>query len=171
MNNKKKLMRAIMSHNELGALIPLALILIIVAFVNPNFFGAANLIDILRTASFSFFIGVPLTYLLTASGMDLSVGSTLSLAGVIVAYAIAGGWNMWLAILVALLAGALVGWINGVIVVRFGQPAFIITLGMQYILSGIALLWTGGLAVSGMSAEFNYPEALEDLRPILYGQD
>ena len=64
MNNKKKLMRAIMSHNELGALIPLALILIIVAFVNPNFFGAANLIDILRTASFSFFIGVPLTYLL-----------------------------------------------------------------------------------------------------------
>ena len=154
MNNKKKLMRAIMSHNELGALIPLALILIIVAFVNPNFFGAANLIDILRTASFSFFIGVPLTYLLTASGMDLSVGSTLSLAGVIVAYAIAGGWNMWLAILVALLAGALVGWINGVIVVRFGQPAFIITLGMQYILSGIALLWTGGLAVSGMSAEF-----------------
>lgn len=154
MNNKKKLMRAIMSHNELGALIPLALILIIVAFVNPNFFGAANLIDILRTASFSFFIGVPLTYLLTASGMDLSVGSTLSLAGVIVAYAIASGWNMWLAILVALLAGALVGWINGVIVVRFGQPAFIITLGMQYILSGIALLWTGGLAVSGMSAEF-----------------
>lgn len=150
----KLFMRKVMAHNELGALIPLAALLVIVAFVNPSFFNMGNLIDIIRTASFSFFIGVPLTFLLTAGGMDLSVGSTLSLAGVIVAYCIQAGYPMLVGILAALAAGVFIGWINGIIIVKFGQPAFITTLGTQYIFSGIALVWTGGLAISGMTQQF-----------------
>lgn len=150
----KKVMRKLMAYNELGALVPLVALMLIVAVINPNFFNIENIIDIIRSASFSFFIGVPLTFLLTAGGMDLSVGSTLSLAGVVVAYCIRGGFNILVAILAALAVGTLIGLINGVIIVKFGQPAFITTLGTQYIFSGIALVWTGGLAVSGMTNEF-----------------
>lgn len=150
----KQFMRKVMAHNELGALVPLVALLLIVAVINPNFFSMANIIDIIRTASFSFFIGVPLTFLLTAGGMDLSVGSTLSLAGVVAAYCIKGGYGMVVAIIAALAVGLIIGWINGIIIVKFGQPAFITTLGTQYIFSGIALVWTGGLAVSGMTSEF-----------------
>lgn len=150
----KKVMRKLMAYNELGALVPLVALMLIVAVINPNFFNIENIIDIIRSASFSFFIGVPLTFLLTAGGMDLSVGSTLSLAGVVVAYCIRGGFNILVAILAALAVGTLIGLINGIIIVKFGQPAFITTLGTQYIFSGIALVWTGGLAVSGMTNEF-----------------
>lgn len=150
----KKVMRKLMAYNELGALVPLVALMLIVAVINPNFFNIENIIDIIRSASFSFFIGVPLTFLLTAGGMDLSVGSTLSLAGVVVAYCIRGGFHILVAILAALAVGTLIGLINGVIIVKFGQPAFITTLGTQYIFSGIALVWTGGLAVSGMTNEF-----------------
>lgn len=150
----KKILRKLMAYNELGALVPLVALLLIVAVINPNFFNSANIIDIIRTASFSFFIGVPLTFLLTAGGMDLSVGSTLSLAGVVAAYCIQGGHGIFVAIVAALAVGTLIGLINGVIIVRFDQPAFIATLGTQYIFSGIALLWTGGLAVSGMTSSF-----------------
>lgn len=150
----KQIMRKIMAYNELGAIVPLAALLIIVAFVNPNFFNSANIIDIIRTASFSFFIGVPMTFLLTAGGMDLCVGSTLSLAGVVAAHCIQAGYGIPVAVIAALATGFVIGLINGVIIVKFGQPAFITTLGTQYIFSGIALVWTGGLAISGMTSEF-----------------
>jgi len=153
-SKSKQIMRRIMAYNELGAIVPLAALLIIVAIINPNFFGMANIIDILRTASFSFFIGVPMTFLLTSGGMDLSVGSTLSLAGVTAAYCIKSGFGIPVAIIAALAVGALIGWINGIIIVKMGQPAFITTLGTQYIFSGIALVWTGGLAITGMTSEF-----------------
>lgn len=153
-NSGKKVLRLIVSRSELGAIIPLALLLIIVAFIKPSFYTASNVIDIIRTASFSFFIGVPLTFLLTAGGMDLSVGSTLSLAGVACAYCIVAGWPIPLAILVSVGIGVVIGFLNGVMIVKYRQPAFIATLGMQYIVSGIALLWTNGLPVSGLSAGF-----------------
>lgn len=147
-----KLLKKIITKNELGAIIPLLIILIIVWFGNPKFYSVKNLLDILRTASFSFYIAAPLTFLLTAGGMDLSIGSILSFGGVMYAKLIVAGVPVVPSILLCLAAGALIGLVNGVIIVKFNQPAFIATLGTQYIISGAVLVWTGGISVSGISA-------------------
>ncbi len=154
MKNKKEnaILKAIITKNELGAIIPLAIILVVVAFGNPTFYQLKNLLDILRTASFSFYIAAPLTFLLTAGGMDLSIGSILSFGGVMYAKLIVNGVPVLPSVVLCLIAGALIGFCNGIIIVKYNQPAFIATLGTQYIISGAVLVWTGGISVSGLTA-------------------
>lgn len=146
--------RMIITKNELGAIVPLAIILIIVAIMNPNFFGVANIIDILRTSSFSFMVAVPLTFLLTGGGMDLSVGAVMSLGGIVSTYLIKAGFPILLAIIISLITGILVGLMNGLIIVKFKQPAFITTLGTQYVVNGFCLVVTGGQAITGLPNSF-----------------
>ena len=149
---KNSLLRTLIVRNELSAIIPLVIILIIVAIGNPNFYRLKNILDIIRTASFSFYIAAPLTFLLTASGMDLSIGSILSFGGVLYAKLIVGGVPVVPSILLCLIAGGIIGFLNGLVIVKYNQPAFIATLGTQYIISGAVLVWTGGISVSGLTA-------------------
>ncbi|MFV0413542.1 MAG: ABC transporter permease [Oscillospiraceae bacterium] len=151
-----KYMKMIIRQNELGAIIPLAIMMVVVLFINPSFFGTANLIDILRTSSFIFLIAIPMTFLLTAGGMDLSNGSVLSLGGVVCAMLIQRGWPILMAALAAILCGIAVGLLNGIIIVKFKQPAFITTLGTQYIVNGVALVLTNGQAVTNLPDKFKY---------------
>ena len=148
----EKIIKVIITRNELGAIIPLSIILIIVAFGNSSFYSVKNILDILRTASFSFYIAAPLTFLLTAGGMDQSIGSILSFGGIMYAKLIVAGVPVALSVLLCLIAGAITGLINGVIIVKYNQPAFIATLGTQYIISGSVLVWTNGISVSGLTA-------------------
>lgn len=150
--SRKSLLHSLIIRNELGAIVPLIIILIIVAIGNSKFYSVKNILDILRTASFSFYIAAPLTFLMTASGMDLSVGSILSFGGVLYAKLIVGGVPVFPSILICLIAGGIIGFLNGLIIVKYNQPAFIATLGTQYIISGAVLVWTGGISVSGLTA-------------------
>lgn len=154
MKGNKSLLKTILSKNELGSILPLALLLIVVGFVNPKFFAVNNILDILRTASFSLIIAVPITFLMSAGGMDLSIGAAISFGGVICAFCLKAGMPIPLAILIALVAGAAIGIANGIIIVRFGLPPFIATLGMQYVVNGIIAITTQNLAISGFSDSF-----------------
>lgn len=150
----KKLKQILLSRAEMGTILPLVVLAIAVAFINPDFFSANNLLDILRTASFSFMIAVPLTFLIAGGGMDLSIGAATSFGGVICAFCLKAGLPIVLAILVAVLAGAFVGYLNGLIIVKANLPGFLATLGVQYVLNGIILVTTQGVAVSGFSSAF-----------------
>lgn len=151
---KKKLQQVLLGRPEMGTILPLAVLMIAVAFINPSFFSAGNLLDVLRTASFSFMIAVPLTFLIAGGGIDLSIGAATSFGGVICAFCLKAGMPIPVAILVAVLAGALVGGVNGLVIVKAGLPGFLATLGLQYALNGIILVTTQGVAVSGFSAAF-----------------
>ena len=166
--NGKGLLRALLSKNELGALLPLALLLIVVAFVNPNFFVHRNILDIMRTASFSFMVAMPLTFLLASQGLDLSVGAVTSLGGIICGM----GFPLPLAILAALLSGALVGTINGIFAIKSNLPVFIATLGTQYMVNGFIAITTNNVAISNFDTSFKqlsqYRLFGEVPMPILY---
>lgn len=151
---KRNLARSLLTKPELGTIIPLAILMLAVAIVNRNFFNITNIMDILRTASFSFIVAVPITYLMAAGGMDLSIGAITSFGGVICAFCMKAGMPIWLSIVIALAAGAAVGLANGIIIVRFALPAFIATLGMQYVVNGIISVSTEALAISGFSDAF-----------------
>lgn len=148
------LRRILLSRPEMGTLLPLAILLAVVACINMRFFSLNNILDILRTASFSFVIAVPLTFLIAGGGMDLSIGAATSFGGVICALCLKAGVPLAIAVLVALLAGALVGFLNGWIIVKSKLPAFLATLGTQYVVNGIILVSTEGLAISGFSNGF-----------------
>ena len=138
----------------MGTLLPLAILMIAVAIVNMNFFNVSNILDILRTASFSFIVAVPITFLMSAGGMDLSIGAVTSFGGIICAFCLKAGLPIPVAVLVAIAAGCVAGFLNGVIIVRFALPAFIATLGMQYVVNGIIAVTTEALAISGFSGGF-----------------
>lgn len=156
MKKEESWSKKLLSHNELGAVLPLVFLLLAVLIVNPNFFMPRNLIDVLRTASFSFIVAIPLTFLMSAQGMDLSVGAATSLGGVACAMCLKAGMPIPVGMLVGLLSGMIVGLINGILVVQCGLPAFIATLGMQYVVNGFIAVITNNLAVSNFSETFKY---------------
>jgi ribose transport system permease protein len=87
--------------------------------------------------------------------VDLSVASVLGLAAVLVPVLVVHhGWNVWAASLAAIAATALVGCINGLLVVRLGVNTIVVTLGMGTLLLGVALWLTDLTAISGLPREF-----------------
>ncbi|NLB89902.1 MAG: ABC transporter permease [Clostridiales bacterium] len=151
---KKSVVSAILSKKESGAAIPLIALMIAVACVNQNFFGIFNLMDVLRTASFSLMVAVPVTFLIASGGLDLSVGACISLGGVVCGNAIKAGIPIPFAIVLSVLTGLVVGLFNGICVVHFSLPGFIATLGTQYCINGIINVWTSGLSISNLPKVF-----------------
>lgn len=153
-NTVKKIGKALIQKPEMGTILPLVILMMAVAVVNVRFFNITNILDILRTASFSFIVAVPVTFLMSSGGMDLSIGAITSFGGIICAFCLKAGLPIPMAIVVALAAGCAAGFLNGVIIVKFALPAFIATLGMQYVVNGIIAVTTEALAISGFSDGF-----------------
>lgn len=113
-----------------------------------HFLDLRTQFEILRVTAFALLIALPLTYLVIAGEVDLSIGSNYGLCSVVAAQAIVNwGWNPWLAALLAVLLGGAIGFFNGFITVRLRVPSFILTIGMLTLLRGLALVSTMGLSI------------------------
>ena len=100
--------------------------------------------DILEQSTVMLIMATGTTIVLISGNLDLSVGSLLALITVIVGSLLYAGSPVWLAISVGLLAGALCGVINGILVVKTGVPTLIVTLGTLMIFRGFAnMIGTG----------------------------
>ena len=152
--NKSNILNMLLAQKEIGAVLPLIILMICVLVINPAFYGSANIFDVLRTTAFAFFLAVPVTFLMASGGMDLSIGAVVSIGGVIVGQAMRAGLPIWLSILLAMLGGCIVGFVNGISIVKFRLPAFIITLATQYCVNGINSVWTNGKSITGLSDSF-----------------
>lgn len=152
---RPSLLNRLMSRPEMGTILPLLIMGAIVGLVNQDFFNPGNLIDILRSTSYSFIIAAPLTCLLIAGGADLTIGAVTSLGGVVCAWGMVHlGLGILPSVALALLAGALVGALKAVIVVWADLPPFIVTLGLQYVINGFVLVTTSGVPVTGLPKAF-----------------
>ncbi|MCT2398796.1 ABC transporter permease [Novosphingobium mangrovi (ex Huang et al. 2023)] len=121
---------------------------------SPHFLDSQTQFEILRITAFTLIIGLPLTYLVIAGEVDLSIGSNYGLCSVVTALAIVDwGWNPWLAALLAVGLGTLIGLFNGMLTVKLKVPSFILTIGMLSLLRGLALVITMGLSID-VSAEY-----------------
>ena len=96
-----------------------------------------------------------MTLLLISGFFDLSVGSTLALAGAVAGYAMTKfGFSVGPAIMLGFLSGGLVGLINGLLVAKVKVNALITTLGMMQVVRGIVFLLTAGLGIPNLPEEF-----------------
>lgn len=132
------------------------LMLIIFAATTENFFTWDNLPMVLTNMATNGTLAIGMTFCILTTGIDLSVGSVLGLAGVIAAIANKSGASPIVSILAGLLVGVLCGAVTGSLVSVFRIPAFIASLGMQSIASGVALTITGGTPISSALTELKF---------------
>ena len=122
----------------------LLVILWVVAYFNVNYFGNVdNLTEVLRQSSFVGIAAVGMTFVILMGAFDLSVVSTLGLCAWL-AVTLASKHQLGLALTVPLLVGIAIGMINGTLVAFLRIPAFIVTLAMQFLVSGYTYIIAGG---------------------------
>jgi ribose transport system permease protein len=128
----------------------LVISVVILAVVNPYFRTLGNLENILLQASFAGIGAAGMTLLIVSGAFDLSVAGLLGLCGVLISEVLRS-FGVVLTTLAALLLGALLGLLNGIVVTKLRIPAFIATLGMMNIYLALAFIWTQGSRVIAVS--------------------
>jgi len=121
----------------IGPVLALVVLLVMGAAMNPSFLAWDNISNVLARSAFIGIIAVGMTFVITAGGLDLSVGSMAAfIAGLMILVMNLAlprlGVGVPIVLLgmgVALVAGGLAGWLNGVLISRLGIEAFIVTLG------------------------------------------
>jgi ribose/xylose/arabinose/galactoside ABC-type transport system permease subunit len=134
-------------------LIGLLLVTVVVtSMLSPYFLDLDNLLQMTQFGTILglLAIGQALVIMAGNGGLDLSSGSIMSLAGVVMGLFTANaGLDPWLAALIALVAGALLGAVNGVLVALIGLPALIATLSTLFMYGSLAMVLTGGSQLGG----------------------
>lgn len=163
----KKLLR----RPELAAVFGAILVWVIFALLGVandrrGFLTLAGTANYLEVAAQVGILGVAVTLLMIGGEFDLSVGSIVGAAGMMIAILSAEyRWNIWAAILAALVVSLVIGFINGWLVIKTRLPSFIITLASLFIVRGatIALtrLITGRTQVGGLNTTVGFDSAKE----------
>ncbi len=142
------------------AFFALIAIIIIFSVLSPNYFSADNFLTMASHVAIYGLLAIGMLLVIINGGIDLSVGSTLGLAGVVAGFFMQGvTLNMfgvvlypavWVVVVLCCLLGAFIGLVNGVLIARFKVPAFVATLGVMYVVRGLALLMTNGLTYNNL---------------------
>ena len=118
-----------------------------IALGSKGFLNANNLINILRQTAVISIIAVAGTFVMAAGQIDLTVGAVAAMTAMIVSLILEKTNSIILALAVGVVFGALIGLVNGVLVTRFGLPAFLATMGMMQMIRGSAMWITDTAAV------------------------
>lgn len=136
-----------------------------IALGDRGFLGTNNLLNILRQTANVAIMAIAMTYVLSASEIDLSVGAVAGLASVTTAMTI-DGYGIAAGILIGLLTGAVVGAINGALVTKVGIPSFLVTLAMLSVASGVAQWISDTAAIPILSEGYVFAFGGGDIGPI-----
>jgi ribose transport system permease protein len=145
---------------QLSAQREFILLLVIVSFAtimtlaSPIFLTRLNIEAILMALTVEATIAVGMVILLISGGLDLSVGSTLALVGVVAGLVLTAGLGAVPAILIGLLAGLGVGLVNGVLIAKMEINPFITTLGTMITIRGLLLILAKGRAILNLPDSF-----------------
>lgn len=140
---------------RLRALVALAALVITFSLLSAEFLTAGNLSILIKHVAINAILGIGMTFVILSGGIDLSVGSIAGLCGMVAGALLGDGLivrsagvviylHAWLVVAVALVAGMLLGGLNGWLVAQCRIPPFIATLGLLYVARGAAMLMSGG---------------------------
>lgn len=140
---------------NLGILMGLVFLMVVVSLSSEYFLTASNMWNILRQISTNAILAFGMTFVILIGGIDLSVGPILAFSGVFAAYGMGVlGWPIWVAAVVPVVVCTLVGILNGVIITSTGIAPFVVTLSMQQIFRGFAMLLANGAPIRIRNQEF-----------------
>ena len=161
-DNNRGVIRSITRAQATQIVLVLLGMMVLFTIINPDaFLSVFNFRSIIVNASIFIILGVGVTFVIVTAGIDLSIGSVLVFASVMSAMVMESlgteGWAIAaVGAVVAVLAGALWGLINGFLIAKANVPAFIVTLGTMGMALGISQVITGGIDL------YNVPEVLVD---------
>jgi ribose transport system permease protein len=144
-------------RRETGTLIGLLLLCAALWIATPYFATLDNLRNVAEQSTVIGTLAVGMTFVILAGGIDLSVGSVVALAGIVLAMLLRSGVPTAVAVSGAVASGVAAGLLNGVLVTIGRLPPFIATLGTMSVARGLALLLADGRPISG------FPEGLRAL--------
>jgi ribose transport system permease protein len=148
--------RQLFNRQEVGIFLLLLVIGAFLSFTTDTFLTSNNLLNVARNFTW---IAIPAfgeSMVIIIGGIDLSVGAVMALAGLTGALCLQTGFSIPWAIMTGMLAGCLIGLINGALVSRARLPAVIVTLGTMSIARGITSGLAGGWPVRGLPPAFRF---------------
>lgn len=147
---RRSVLGTVFKARESGIVLALVVLVVFTATQNPRFLSGQSIRDILLGTAILAVLAIGQSIVMITRNIDLSVGSVLGLSAFAVGSLMRD--NPGLPVLVALLAGAAVGAVCGLVngaLVRFGQvPALVVTLGTLYSIRGVCYLWAGGQQIN-----------------------
>jgi len=144
-----KIAKFFSESREVSLLIIIALLFIILSITTDTFLKADNLFNIIKQVSIGVVIACGMTFIMGSGGIDLSIANNMCVCSVISALCMYQfHFPVFLACLVSLALGALIGAFNGVIITQLGLAPFIVTMATQNICNGIGLVITKGYPVT-----------------------
>ncbi len=142
------------------AFFALIVIIAVFSFLSPYYFSLNNFLIMASHVAIFGILAIGMLLVILNGGIDLSVGSTLGLAGCIAGFLMQGVSlsyfgvilypPVWAVVVITCALGALVGAVNGVLIAYLKVPAFVASLGVLYVARGIALLMTNGLTYNNL---------------------
>ena len=163
MTNNKKVDKTIIDKDkmglreifiEYGALIALFGLILFNCIFTKNFRSLNTVFLVIKQATPILFMTIGMTFVISSGGIDISTGSIMAFCGIIVSIGISNGGNFLLWTLIALLACALIGAFNGVLISKVGVQPIILSLVMQIVIRGVTVL----MAKSSVFILGGYPE-------------
>ncbi|MBD1558239.1 ABC transporter permease [Vibrio sp. S9_S30] len=155
---KVSVLKRLLSRPELGSVSGTILVFLFFAIVawDSGMFNADGIMNWTTVSAQLGIIAVGACLLMIAGEFDLSIGSMIGFAGMMIAIpSVYWGWPVWLAILFAFVGAMAIGFINGYIVVKTGLPSFIVSLAFLFILRGLtialSIMLTNKTILSGVS--------------------
>jgi simple sugar transport system permease protein len=162
-----------LSRPELGAAAGTVLVFIFFAVTagGSGLFSAKGIINFLEVSAQLGILAAPVALLMIAGEFDLSVGSMIGFAGILIAIpAVFWGWPIWLSLIFSFAVCAAIGALNGLAVVKTGLPSFIVTLGSLFMLRGLTLGLTRGISGRTQVSGIHELAANDPLNAMFSGQ-
>jgi ribose transport system permease protein len=122
-------------------------LLVVFGLISDVFLTGDNIESVLAASAVLIVLAIGQTFAVATAGIDLSMGSVLTLSGVVLGQLYSDGRSIWLAMLAALLVGMAVGFVNGFVIAKARISDFIVTLGTLSVAAGVALVISDGKPV------------------------
>ena len=133
-----------------SAIVPLLILIVLVTIINPRFLSGGNIISMLNLIPFVAICCLGNALVIMTGSADISVGKTSGLAAIIFGWTIKVlGVPVWLAVILGILTGGLVGFLNSFLIFNFNLPEFIVTLGMSYVVGACRFFLSKGYPFTG----------------------
>ncbi|MFI9493902.1 ABC transporter permease [Streptomyces halstedii] len=140
--------RALTGVPHAGLIAVLVVVIVFAGVQTDSFASSTNLVNVLRQVSVVAVLAAGLTLLMTAGGMDFSMGSNAAVTTAVAAQFLADGRSTAFTVIVSLLLATAIGLVNGLVVTYTNVAPFVATLATATLLDGVALLVLNGLSVS-----------------------
>jgi len=147
-----------------GALVVVLVVEVLVfGALNPRFLDVDRLLGSTTDFVYLGVVALPLAIVMVTGGIDISIGSTISLSAIVTGVSFANGVPIWLAAGIGLAAAAVAGLFNGAAIVATGANPMVITLGTQFLFAGVALGISGLAHVSSYEGVSGLPDSFVGL--------